>query len=194
MRHKGISKEETRQKIKEAVSKNFRSRGFSGVGVDALAKSAGVTSGAFYSHLGSKDSAFVSALTSGLDEVIECLPEYQHKHGEHWVEAFAGYYLSKEHQQDMETGCAMASLTSEVVRLGEHVHQIYEDKMSNIVDLAAEGLKDGDLQQRRQKAWAMLSVLIGGLNVVRAVISEDVREEISKAIIQAAIVAAGSAK
>ena len=66
MRHKGIDKEETRKKIVMAASRGFRKHGYGGIGVDGLAKSAGVTSGAFYAHLGSKEGAFNTALEFGI--------------------------------------------------------------------------------------------------------------------------------
>ncbi len=47
MRHKGVNKEETRKKIIAAVGRCFRKHGYAGIGVDGLAKNAGVTSGAF---------------------------------------------------------------------------------------------------------------------------------------------------
>ncbi len=43
MRHKGVNKEETRQKMLEAVGRGFRGHGYAGIGVDGLAKTAGVT-------------------------------------------------------------------------------------------------------------------------------------------------------
>ena len=67
MRHKGVNKEETHQRMLEAVGCGFRDRGYAGIGVDGLAKTAGVTSGAFYAHFGSKGEAFDVALAAGLD-------------------------------------------------------------------------------------------------------------------------------
>ncbi|MFT7414539.1 MAG: TetR/AcrR family transcriptional repressor of nem operon, partial [Methylophagaceae bacterium] len=40
-------KNETRKRIIKAASKGFRSNGYAGIGVDSIAKEAGVTSGAF---------------------------------------------------------------------------------------------------------------------------------------------------
>ena len=77
MRYSADQKEKTRQKMLEAAGRGFRKYGYAGIGVDGLAKAAGVTSGAFYSHFGSKDGAFEVALIAGLDEVIEGIPKFQ---------------------------------------------------------------------------------------------------------------------
>lgn len=194
MRHKGIDKEETRQKIIAAAGRGFRQHGYAGIGVDGLAKGAGVTSGAFYSHFGSKDGAFEIALDAGLDEVIEGIPRFQTEHGADWVTAFAEYYLGKPHRNDLACGCAMTTLTPEVVRSRTEVHAIYEKKMSIITDLIARGLAGGSDEGRRARAWSMLGVLIGGLNIARAMKSTKAAEEVADAIKTAAIKAAGRAR
>ena len=191
MRHKGISKDETRQKVVAAAGRGFRSHGYAGIGVDGLAKAAGVTSGAFYSHFGSKDAAFDVALAAGLDEVIESIPTYQKEQGGDWVKAFAEYYLGKRHRGDLECGCAMATLTPEVVRSNPKVHAAYEKKMVRIADLVSGGLAGSSDEDRRTRAWAMLGVLIGGINVARAMKGARVADEVANATIAAAIKAAG---
>ena len=194
MRHKGVRKEETRQKIVEAAGRGFRSRGFDGIGVDALAKKAGVTSGAFYTHFASKEAAFGETLRVGLGEVIEAVPSYQREHGIDWVRAFAEYYLGRSHRRDVECGCAMAALGPEVVRSEPHVHAIYEKEMRRIVDLVSRGLAGGSVDERRARAWAMLSVLIGGLTVARGMKSTKAADEVAEAVQAAAIHAAGRTK
>ncbi|WP_197722134.1 TetR/AcrR family transcriptional regulator [Sulfuriflexus mobilis] len=191
MRHKGINKEETRRKMLDAVGQGFREHGYAGIGVDGLAKAAGVTSGAFYSHFGSKDGAFEVALVAGLNEVIEGIPKYQSEYGADWVRAFAEYYLGKPHRRDLARGCAMATLTSEVVRSGAEVHAEYEKKMTMIAGLVARGLAGGSDEDRLARAWSMLGVLIGGINVSRAMKGAKVSEEVAEAIKSAAIKSAG---
>lgn len=194
MRHKGVNRDEMRQKVTEAVSRGFRKHGYAGIGVDALAKGAGVTSGAFYSHFGSKSGAFEVALTIGLDAVIESLPKFQSEYGADWLKVFVDYYLGKAHREDLECGCAMASLTPEVIRAGAEIHATFEKKMSVIVDLVARGLDATDASSGRARAWAMLGVLIGGLNIARAMNSAVAVDELVEVMKAAAIHAAGATR
>lgn len=191
MRHKGINKEETRQRILEAAGRGFRKHGYAGIGVDGLAKAAGVTSGAFYSHFGSKDGAFEVALTAGLDEVIESVPKFQNEYRADWVKEFAKYYLGRPHRRDLDCGCAMATLTPEVVRFGAKVHAVFEKKMIIIADLIARGLAGSSDEDRRARAWAMLGVLIGGITIARAMKNTKASKEVAEASKAAAIKAAG---
>ncbi len=191
MRHKGLGKDEARQRMIIAIGKGFRKNGYSGIGVDALAKSAGMTSGAFYSHFGSKSKAFNIALNEGLDEVIYAIPKFQVEHKSGWVKVFAEYYLSESHRVDLECGCAMASLTSEVIRFGSNVHSTYESKMRQIVELIANGLIGDNDKDRLNRAWSILGILIGGVNIARAMNTTTLSDEISSSIKSSAIEMAG---
>lgn len=194
MRYKPGHKEETRQKMASAISQGFRRHGYAGIGVDGLAKAAGVTSGAFYSHFGSKDGAFIAALELGLDEVIAAVPVFQEKGGKRWIVDFADYYLGKAHRDDLAGGCAMTSLSPEVIKTDPKTHAIYESKMDRIADLIAVGLKGRSEENRRARAWAFLGALIGGLTIARATKTNKLAEEVASAIRTAAIAAAGEAK
>jgi len=66
---KADRKEESRARILASAGRGFRSRGYGGLGVDGLAKEAGVTSGAFYAHFTSKAAAFREAVAAGMQDL-----------------------------------------------------------------------------------------------------------------------------
>lgn len=187
-------KNETRKRIINAASQGFRSNGYAGIGVDGIAKKAGVTSGAFYAHLGSKDGAFEAALSLGLDEVIAAIPEFQLQHGKQWLVAFSDYYLGQAHRDDLSCGCAMTTLSPEVVRTKPALHAIYENKMVAIIELMALGLDGDSHDDCLSRAWAVLGILIGGLTMARAVASVKTADKIAISIANAVINIAGETK
>lgn len=186
-------KQLTRQRILKAASATFRSSGFAGIGVDGVAKAAGVTSGALYAHFGSKDRLFEEALKAGLDEVIVAIPKFQQDNGSKWVEAFVSYYLGQPHRDDLSGGCAMTTLSPEVVRAAPNLHILYESKMAKIAQLIAAGLDEGSEEDRLVRAWAVLGTLIGGLTLARAVETQNLAGRIAAALSQTAMIAAGPA-
>jgi len=194
MAHKSGKKAETHKRMLDAAGQNFRQFGFSGVGVDGLAKAADVTSGAFYAHFGSKSAAFDAALEAGLDEVISGLKTFQADNGALWIKAFVDYYLGKPHRSNLACSCAMATLTSEVIRSEPRVHGLYEKKMTIIVELVAQGLSASSDEDRHNRAWAMLSILIGGLSVTQAMKNTKAADEVASAVKAAAIKIAGRAQ
>jgi len=194
MNQKLSKKEQTRARIANAASRSFRRYGYAGIGVDGIAKAAEVTSGAFYSHFGSKDGAFSAAIDLGLDEVIDALPVFQEQDGKQWVKSFTKYYLGKPHRLDLEGGCAMTTLSPEIVRSNPEQRQAYEKKMKQIVQLVADGLDGDSVEDCRARAWAFIGTLIGGLTLSRAVKSNKTTDTITQSIKTAAIAAAGKAK
>lgn len=188
-----LRKEETHRALLNAASRAFRSEGFSGVGVDAIAKAAGATSGAFYAHLGSKDGAFHAALDAGLNEVIDTVPVYQERHGAGWVDAFAQYYLGAAHRMDRACGCAMTAMSPDVVRAGPETRALYDRKMQTIAGLVAKGLPGEDDGARLHRAWAFLSVLIGALTTARALSDERLAGTVTTAALPVAVAAATGA-
>lgn len=180
-------RQETHRKLLESASRGFRKSGFSGVGVDAIAKGAGATSGAFYAHMGSKERAFAVAVETGLREVLDAVPTFQAKHGEGWVAAFADYYLGPDHRADLECGCAMTALSPDVVRGGPEIQDLYEKMMTEIAVCIADGLPGRHKSERIEKAWALLHVLIGGLTTARAVATREKAENIAESARKAAL-------
>lgn len=187
-------KQQTRIRMLDAASQGFRSQGYAGIGIDGIAKAAGVTSGAFYAHLGSKDKAFSAVLDAGLDEVIEAIPKMQNESGSEWVKAFAEYYMGRAHRENIACGCAMTTLSPEVVRAAPELRAAYESKMKIITNLLADGLKGGGREERLARAWSFLSILTGGLTMARAVKTGKSAEKIAMSVRAAAMNVAGDTR
>ena len=187
-------KELTHERMLDAANRSFKERGYAGIGVDGIAKAAGVTSGAFYAHFGSKDNAFRAALGTGLDEVVVALPVFQDDHGEKWVEAFADYYLGKAHRNDLACGCAMTTMTPEIARSGPKQKIIYEEKMTKIIRIITLGLNGRSQKDKETRAWSILATLTGGLNMARAMSSDNSAEKVADAVKIAASIVAGRQK
>ena len=193
MRYKAGHKEEARARMIAAASRGFRRRGFGGIGVDGLAKEAEVTSGAFYSHFSSKEAAFKEAVVAGIEELCAAVLSFRKAHGAKWIEAFADFYLGYKRVCELGDSCALQSLSPEVGRSDAETRSAYEAGMLKVADAVAEGLEGGTLAERRQRAWALLSILSGGVTLARAVADEEVSSGIADAVKSAALQAAGAA-
>ena len=76
LRHMGDKAERTRLRLLEAAEAVFARRGYTSATVDEIAEEAGMSIGAFYSRLGSKEDTFVAVFERYLDrrrEEIELL-------------------------------------------------------------------------------------------------------------------------
>lgn len=179
-------KTRTRQRILEAAGRGFRRGGFGGVGVDGLAKQAGVTSGAFYTHFPSKEAAFKEAVVAGIEELRQAVESLQQEHGSRWIEVLVDFYLGYKRTCDLGDSCAMQSLVPEVGRADAHLKSAVEPHMHAVATAVAEGLP-GPAGNRMDRAWALLAVLTGGVSLARAVSDPHASEQIAAAIRKAAL-------
>jgi TetR/AcrR family transcriptional repressor of nem operon len=187
MRYKAGHREEARARMIAAAGRGFRRRGFGGIGVDGLAKEADVTSGAFYGHFPSKEAAFKEAVVAGLEELRAGVASLREEHGANWVEAFVDFYLGYKRTCDLGESCALQSLSPEVGRSDAETRAAYQAGMLKVVEAVAEGLEGGALADRKNRAWALLSILSGGVTLARAVVDSQLSNGIAASIRSAAL-------
>jgi AcrR family transcriptional regulator len=168
-----------RERLIEAAGRGFRVGGYGGAGVDGLAREAGLTSGAFYAHLGSKAEAFRLALISGLTFLREGIDTFKQRHGADWVVPFVEFYFGERMAAPLAQACALPTLTTDAARSDEATRLAYEAELEQIATTIAEGLTGGDT---RARAWALLALLAGGASMARAVSSGSLRQEIIAAV------------
>ena len=181
------SKEDTKERILQAASRGFRSRGYHGIGVNTLAKDAGVTSGAFYGYFRSKEDAFLTTVVAGLAEYRNGIETFRANYGANWSVALADYYLGRPHREDLACGCALPTLAPEVVRGDRRVRTAYQTELIKLNEAIAAGLVNGNTKEKQDQAWVILALLSGGVTLARSVWDEDLAQQIATAIHQATI-------
>ena len=181
-RYNKEQKEQTRERIIAAAGRTFRKGGYNGIGVDGLAKEAGVTSGAFYGHFSSKEDAFNETVKTGLKELNEGIQKFQAEYGDKWISPFVDFYLGQKLTCDLSEACSMPTLTPEVARSNQIIRETYQVQISKVIETIANGLPQMDSTVRSQKAWAFISLLSGGVTTIRALADEAISKEAVNAI------------
>lgn len=185
-------KEESRARIIDAAGRGFRRQGYGGIGVDGLAREAGVTHGGFYGHFASKAEAFKAAVVAGLQELREGVWAVRAEYGADWVGAFADFYMGPKRTCTLAEACTLPSLSVEIERADPVTREAYQAELQQVMESVAEGLPGGTDAERTARAWALLSLLAGGVTLARAVPDQAVAEQIATAVKAAAlIIAAG---
>jgi AcrR family transcriptional regulator len=186
MRYPPEQKQATRKKILDAAHRGFRREGFSGLGIDGLAKDADVTSGAFYKHFKSKHEAFRESVKLGVGEFEAVLKLYQENHGDDWLNRFAHFYLGEKRCAELGDSCALQSLTPEVTRADEVTRQAFESALLKALETFAAGLTSSG-KPGCDNAWADIALLVGGVTLARAVKSDALADEIADAVRKAIV-------
>lgn len=192
MRYSAEHKKETRARILDAAAQLFRKQGYGGLGVDGLAKAAGVTNGAFYGHFKSKNEAFRTTVLEGLEELRLGVVGLKMKEGKRWLKAFVEYYLGPKRTCDLGRSCALPSLSAEVMRADGETRSAYERELRRIVEEVAAGLPHQSNSAEEDRAIALLALLSGGVTLARAVSDPVFSERIGWAVAEAAEAMASS--
>ena len=98
-----------RERLLQGAGRGFRIGGFGGIGVDALAREAGLTSGAFYAHFGSKADAFRLAVGRGIAFLRDGVALFQDRCGPGWRDPFVDFYFGERMRLGIEEACALPS-------------------------------------------------------------------------------------
>ena len=189
----GVSKRkaaENRRAIIEASEKLFRAHGIDGVGLTTLMKAAGFTQGGFYNHFLSKEALAAEVVGSAMSKADEELKEAiaaPLKRGQTRLARQLDFYLSPTHCDDIEQGCAIAGLASDVRRLGQDAQGHFAKGVNEMIDtlaaLLAEHQPDLDKKSLRERALSFYCGMMGALILSRAVREAD--PSLSKAILAA---------
>lgn len=193
MRYRDGHREEARDRLTAAAGRGFRRKGFGGIGVDGLAKEAGLTSGAFYGHFTSKDAAFQAVVGKGIEDLHAGVRHLRDTLGDAWLPAFVDFYLGEKRTCDPAESCAMQSLSTDVLRAEGTVRAVYREAMERVAACVADGLPGGDAADRLRRAWAILAALAGGVTLARAVDDPDLAAVVVAGVRASVLATAGAA-
>src|SRR4051812_25256519 len=176
MRYPKDQKQGTRQRILEAAGRRFKQDGIDGAGVAAVMSDAGLTNGAFYAHFTSKEDLVANVLADQLRaqrHSIDAQPS--NRAG---LEVFIRDYLSPQHRDQCADGCPSAALLDEIARRPAATRHVVTDELIGVVDDIASRLDPTDPQATRTDALAIVGLMIGTLQLARALTDRDLSDQL----------------
>jgi TetR/AcrR family transcriptional regulator, transcriptional repressor for nem operon len=172
-------KEKTRAKILGAAGRVFRRQGYHASGVDKVMEEAGLTAGGFYAHFDSKQALLAEALEHAAAETGGRLAEStENLSGREWIEAFLRRYLNKKHRRQIEDGCPLAALVSEVSRADDAAKASFEAVVRELEHKLASHAEQCGAADALERALAAVALCVGGLGLARSVQDERFAEQI----------------
>lgn len=162
---------ENRQRILDAAARLFRERGFESVTVAEIMSAAGLTHGGFYGHFASKEAL--------IDAAMAHQPSSQR--GRVTLESPARYadsYLSRQHRDNVGSGCQFAALGTEAARASKEVRQTLTKSLRSQIEALSAASPGATQQERRHAAMASLATMMGGVMLARLVDDDSLSDEI----------------
>lgn len=184
MRFSKGHKDATRRHIVETASRQFRKDGIAAVGIKGVMADAGLTIGGFYKHFESKDHLVQEAVLLALDEQRASLV-VDGKGLD--LEGILRAYLSRQHRDNPEHGCPAAALLPEIARGSDDTRKAYSDRIEEMFQAIASKLSEAGTPDAGRKAFAIYSLLVGAIQVARAMINPDLSDSILEGSIQTAL-------
>jgi TetR/AcrR family transcriptional regulator, transcriptional repressor for nem operon len=169
-------KQATRQRIVEAAGRRFKEDGIDGAGVAAVMSDAGLTNGAFYGHFASKEDLVANVLADQLRAQRRSFDT--HAPDREGLEAVIRFYLSPQHRDQHADGCPSAALLDEIARRPTTTRQVFTDELMGVIDDIASLLDPTDADAARTDALAIFGMMIGTLQLARALTDRDLSDQL----------------
>jgi TetR/AcrR family transcriptional repressor of nem operon len=164
-------KQRSRARILGAAGRLFAERGFENVTIDEVMAAAGMTRGAFYSHFANKAALYAESITSAAvnnpraREALEAEPSVEQ------LRQLASAYLSHDHVEGRSEPCPLGFLVTDIVNREPEGRRAYTHVFQRFAELIAVQLS-GKGKAKRQRAYAISALMIGGVALSRAVVED----------------------
>lgn len=175
MRYEKGRKDASRNRIMEVAAHRFRGDGIASSGLASIMSDAGMTNGAFYPHFQSKADLVRESMASALDIQAQQLQEALASGG---LELAMAMYLSPEHRDHPETGCASAALLPEIARQPPETRQLYTERLLTLVRQLAADMPPQQTRDPEGVALGIFAALIGALQLARAAEGTELSDRI----------------
>jgi TetR/AcrR family transcriptional regulator, transcriptional repressor for nem operon len=191
MRFEKGHKEKTRKRILDVASRRFRKDGVAASGLAGIMSEAGLTNGAFYAHFKSKECLLRETLAT---TIADRHAQLERDTGVGSIEDAIRWYLNESHLEGIEEGCPSAALLPEIGRQSKPTRKAYENGVLGFISALAAYLPDPGSASSKRRAMAIFSLLIGTLQIARAVTDKALAEGILEGGVEAALLLAKAAR
>ncbi|WP_394835841.1 TetR family transcriptional regulator [Pendulispora rubella] len=173
---------ETRERIVENASTEFRRNGIGATGLSDIMGAAGLTHGGFYKHFASKDEVVEESLRRAVDGLVEGIEgTIATAKAERGLSTAISNYLSLAHRDNTARGCPFAALGSELARSSDSVREAATVGFQKLVDTLAKELQGGPATAKKE-ALAIVCAMIGAQTMARMVTDPALSETILRQV------------
>jgi AcrR family transcriptional regulator len=172
--------QQSHERILHAAARAVRRAGVAGVGVADVMKEAGLTHGGFYAHFESREALLAEALDYAGKQSAERVRERMRARidaGESPLSALVNEYLSGQHLEEMELGCPVAAVSSDMQRAQDALREGARGRVRALAAAVEETLAPG---AAAGSAWAISAAMVGAIQLAR-VMGQDEGKNVMRA-------------
>jgi TetR/AcrR family transcriptional repressor of nem operon len=173
---------ENRERVVENATRLFKERGYNGIGVAELMRSAGLTHGGFYGNFGSKEALMQEAVDRSFGNTLKAWDKVDESKPAEALESIASSYLSTAHRDNPGYGCLLSALGPEVARMAPEIRAKVTNGVSRQIEKLSHVMVGDAPEERRQAAIVVFASMVGALIMSRAVDDPALSEEFLDAV------------
>jgi len=179
MRYSTDHKAQTRERVLTEASRAIRADGVAKVSVATVMSRVGLTHGGFYAHFKSKDDLVAHSISHMFDERYHgFLSRVDGPDPERTLGEFIRFYLSMEHRNNVETGCPVPALTSEVSHFSPTARERFSNGSQRLIAAIADLLEKIGTDRAKARAASAFAEAVGALALARAAVDDKTARQI----------------
>ena len=176
-------RDRVREKILQSAQKLFNRRGFAAASIDEVMSEAGLTRGSFYTYFKSKSDLYAQAVTRVVCEKQENASGSQTRYH---ADQIIRQYLSHQHFDDIDGGCPMIGLPSDITRSDRAIRQAFESALRLMIDIFERDMHALG-RTAHSRALARAALCVGGMVLARSIDDRILADEIRAAAMSIAL-------
>src|SRR5580693_2050320 len=174
--------EKVREKILQSARVLFNRHGFNAVSIDDVMSEAGLTRGSFYSYFDSKTELYAQAVSSVVCEKRDGAAGQ----GQIDAEQIVRDYLSVQHLEDIDGGCPMIGLPSDISRTSQSVRQAFESALRLMIEVIEQDVRTRT-EPDRNRILSIAALCVGGMVLARSIDNREFANELREAAMATAL-------
>jgi TetR/AcrR family transcriptional regulator, transcriptional repressor for nem operon len=179
MRYPPEHKDRVRQRIVDAASRRFRSRGSENVAIAELMSELRLTHGGFYRHFKGKEHLFNEALLAAAAQVQSRMKAAAEQASPgHELQAIITQYLSAGHCGNPSQGCPIAALAAEISRHPKSTRATLDRAIRQNASGIARFMPGKSVAERERTAIVLFASMAGTVMLARATADDTIRRDI----------------
>lgn len=172
MGYSQTQKAENRERILALASAQIRAQGVQSLSVVPLMEAAGLTHGGFYGHFASRGALISAAIKRALDDGARVASRATGRS----LTEIARSYLSRNHRDAPQLGCAIAAIGTDVARTDDESRAAMQTHIDAFIAGVRQFVPDDDC------AALAVSAMVGALILARTYPDEQASDALLRAV------------
>jgi predicted ATPase/DNA-binding winged helix-turn-helix (wHTH) protein len=171
-------KNENHDRVVQMAAERLRNCGLESLSIVDLINEGGLSTSRFSKQFESREALIVEALSAASGGLRGMANTDGDATGTSEFATTVATYLGKRHRDNPGQGCAIGALLSDLGRAGDVTKSLSTELIRRDIELLSTSLEGLSGPQKRARAVASYSAMIGALGLSRAVIDADLSAEI----------------